>query len=176
MLVFVDTNANGDHDAEEEVMGNGWNRFLRGMRLWGLSASGRAYHEMLRQRPRLDDDAFFEQFYSQTDVPKDIAVQLRHVCGNSLGVDPSALRPEDNLAMIYDDVDFFDVLHYVGRKFKVKIPPETALAAPFQHKGKPCTGEIDGTFDSLVRYLAKVTRGRLQPHGKTTAQRARGRS
>jgi len=142
-------------------MGNGWNRFLRALRLWGLSASERAYHEMLRQRPRLDDDAFFEQFYSKTNVPKDIVVRLRLACCESLGIDPAVLRPEDNLAMIWDDIDFCDVLYRVGRKFKMKIPPDTALGAPFQYKGKPCTGEIDGTFDSVARYLAKVTRGQL---------------
>lgn len=144
-------------------MGNGWNRFLRFLGFWGRgpSATERAYREKFRQRPRLDDDAFFEQLYSQTDVPRDVVVRLRRACRESLGIDPAFLRPEDNLAMIWDDVDFGDVLYHVGRSFKVKIPPETALAAPFQYKGKPGTGEINGTFDSLARYLAKVTRGRL---------------
>jgi len=147
-------------------VGNGWNRFLRILGPWGRgpSAKERDYREKFRQRPRLDDEVFFEQFYSQTDVPKDVVVRLRLACRESLGIDPAVLRPEDNLAVIEDDVDFGDVLYRVGRKFKMKIPPE-ALAAPFQHKGKPCTGEIDGTFDSLARYLAKVTRGRRRDKG-----------
>ena len=141
-------------------MGNGWNRFLRFLGCWGCGASAteRAYREVFRQRPKLDDDAFFEQFYAQTDVSKDVVVRLRLACRESLGIDPAVLRPEDNLAMIYDDIDFCDVLYRAGRQFKMKIPPETALGAPFQYKGKPCTGEIDGTFDSVARYLAKVTR------------------
>jgi hypothetical protein len=142
-------------------VGNGWNRFLRFLGFWGRrpSATERAYREKFRQRPRLDDDVFFEQFYSQTDVPRDVVVRLRLACHESLGIDPAVLRPEDNLAVIEDDVDFGDVLYRVGRKFKMKIPPGTALGAPFQYEGKPCTGEIDGTFDSLARYLAKVARG-----------------
>jgi hypothetical protein len=124
-----------------------------------LSKEERAYEDELGKRPKLDDDEFFEQFYAASGIPKDIPVRLRKLYKEMLGEEHSALQPQDNLAFIYGEIDFADVLYRVGREFKLKIPLETATKAPLTYKGKSSsTGEIDGTFDSVVRYLAKATR------------------
>lgn len=119
------------------------------------SASERAYQAELAKRPRLDDDQFFEKFYAGTGVPKAIPIRLRKLlCQRIIGDDLSALYPEDNIALIYDGLDFADVLYRVEREFDVAIPRATWKT------GENLGGEIDGTFGSVVRYLSKALEGR----------------
>jgi len=114
------------------------------------SASERAYSERLRQRAKLNDDEFYETFYAGTGIGKGIPVRLRTLYEKIIGEDLSALHPEDNQALIYEGLDFADVLHRVEREFNVTIPSSA------RKSGTPETGEIDGTFDSVVRYLDKA--------------------
>jgi hypothetical protein len=124
------------------------------------SDAERAYSAHLRRRPRLDDEAFLRRFYAGSGLPEDIPIRLRRLYQEIFGEDFAGLHPEDNVARIYDGIDFADVLWRVEREFRVKIHPETDLKAPFRHEGKPCSpnGTIDGTFDSVVRYLAEALR------------------
>ncbi len=130
--------------------------FLRGFVdcLSGKSEAERAYAEQLRRRARLSDDEFYEKFYSATGIPKDIPARLRKLYQTIMGYDFSALRPEDNFALIYDWLDFADVLYRVEKEFKVTIPPTTWKSEPREN------GEINGTFDSVVRYLDKTGCGK----------------
>ena len=124
-----------------------------------LTDAERAYREQLRQRPKLDDDAFYQTFYSGTGIPRDIPVRLRRLYEKIIGDNLSALQPQDNQAFIYGGIDFGDVLYRVEREFKLKIPRESTVKAPLTYHGYSSpTGEIDGTFDSVVRYLARVLR------------------
>jgi hypothetical protein len=90
-------------------------------------------------RQPISDDEFIRTFYSDGTVPRDTIVRLRKALHDAL-CDNGKLRPQDNLAIIFDDVDFADVLYLVGRRFGLAIPKE--------HYSR-----FDGTVDSIVRYL-----------------------
>ncbi len=111
------------------------------------SESERAYSELLQTRAKLNDGEFYETFYAGSRIRKDIPVRLRMLCQKIIGEDLSALHPEDNLALIYDGLDFADVLYRVEREFDLKIPLTACKWATTE------AGEIDGTFDSVVRYV-----------------------
>jgi hypothetical protein len=133
------------------------------------SESERAYHAILQERPRRNDDEFFDEFYAGSSIPRDIPIRLRKLYEEIIGVDFLALRPEDNHAIIYDEVDFAEVIYRVGREFSLNIPIETVLEAPLTYRGRASPqGEIDGTFDSVVRYLAKARHasGAANPEGR----------
>jgi len=92
---------------------------------------------------------------TRSGIPKTIPIRLRKLlCERIIGDDLSALYPEDNIAMIYDGLDFADVLYRAEREFGVAIPRETWKT------GENLGGEIDGTFGSVVRYLSKALQGR----------------
>jgi hypothetical protein len=138
-----------------------WGHFLLHSFAMTGSESERAYAEELYRRPKLSDDDFYDRFYAGSDVPKEIPRRLRALYEEIVGDDLSGLQPQDNHAAIYDGLDFADVLYRVEREFKLKIPHENVVKAPLTYKGKSSPeGEIDGSFDSVVRYLAKATRGR----------------
>jgi hypothetical protein len=131
---------------------------LGGRFVWSLaplwSEREHRYYDELRDRPALDDEEFFKRFYSAAGIPKDIPIRLRRLYQDIIGCDLSAMQPHDNLALIFDALDFADVLYRVEREFEVKIPL-TVCSEPPQYKHWPFIGsQIDGTFDSVVRYLA----------------------
>jgi len=122
------------------------------------SESERAYREQTKQRPSLTDDAFYQTFYAGTEIPKEIPIRLRNLYQKMLGYDLSTLRPEDNQAVIYDDVDFADFIYRVEREFGVTIPIIRGhISEQF--------GVIDGTFDSVVRHLHQALQKRQQTSG-----------
>jgi hypothetical protein len=106
----------------------------------------RMYFEELRRRPDLTDEQFYDTFFAGSQIPKEIPVRLRRLYQEIFGYDFSALNPNDNIALIFDFVDFADVLYRIEREFGLKIP----LSACKSDGGR---GKIDGTFDSVVRYL-----------------------
>ena len=79
-------------------------------------------------------------------------MRLRKLYVRMFGDGLAALQPHDNHARIYEEIDFSDVLIRVGREFKLKIPRAAVTLAPSSN-----AGEIDGTFDSVVRYVSRVT-------------------
>jgi len=111
------------------------------------SSEQKAFHRNLRQRPALDDDAFYDRFYSGSGIAKEIVIRIRKELKRALGLNLGGVRPDDNVALAYDDIDFADVLWRLSRTFDVHIPQDA------------CWDEIDGTFDSLVRYVAKHKAG-----------------
>jgi len=133
-----------------------WERLRRHF----LGPSWYAYVEETRRRPRLDDDAFYEQFYAGTGIPKDIPVRVRIIFESIVGLDRRVFRPGDNIFLNHEELDLAELIWRLEREFKMKVDIETAFKGPIGHKGKMtlCRGEIDGSFDSVVRYLARVRR------------------
>src|SRR5262245_29899685 len=43
------------------------------------SPQSRAYQKEFHRRPDLDDEAFFNQYYADTDVPKEIPLRIRQL-------------------------------------------------------------------------------------------------
>jgi hypothetical protein len=99
--------------------------FRRQIAEMSWSESERAYHAILQTRPKRNDDEFFDEFYAGSSIPRDLPIRLRKLYEKIIGVDFSALRPDDNHALIHDGLNFADVIYRVGREFGLNIPIET---------------------------------------------------
>jgi hypothetical protein len=116
-------------------------------------AKERRFEQALASRPQLDDDTFYETFYGGTDIPRAIPVRLRRLYAAQLGRRWLKVFPRDNPALVCDDLDFADLLTDVGQEFGVAFPPEARR-------------QLDGSFDSVVKYLAEqVGRGSAEAGG-----------
>lgn len=123
--------------------------------------SERAYEAELRRRPQLDDDDFYEQYYAGSGVPRSNPLRYRRLLRSILGIDLAALQPQDNIAAIFEGLDFADVLYRINREFRVSIPLEVVRFDPCDPAD--ATPSIDGTFDSVVRYLTAISPERTPP-------------
>ncbi|HEV3263771.1 MAG TPA: hypothetical protein VG013_43450 [Gemmataceae bacterium] len=103
-------------------------------------AKERQFEEELASRPALEDNAFYDMFYRQTAVPKDIVVRLRKLYAEQLGAAWHKVCPQDNAAEVYD-LDFAEPLYEVEEAFGVKFPLDN-------WRIEYCT------FDAVARYLA----------------------
>lgn len=135
-----------------------WKTFIDNLFLRGEFADGsseRAYAEELTRRRPLDDVEFYDTFYGGTGIPSEIPVRLRRLLGRIIGDDLRGLWPEDNIAAIYEGLDFADVLYRVEREFDLRIPLTVVHFSPPSETPRSCPADqLNGTFDSLVRYLA----------------------
>jgi hypothetical protein len=98
-------------------------------------------HWKLRHRPKLNDEEFYEAFYADSGIPRELPAQLRSSLASMFGLDMSAVRPNDNLVEADGELDWSDVFYVIEREFKVSIPRES-------------WDEFDGTFDCLIRMVA----------------------
>jgi len=103
----------------------------------------REFHRNLRERPKLNDDEFYDTFYANSRIPKRLPVQLRTSLENAFGLDFGALHPTDNLIYADVEVDWADVIFRVKRDFDIVVPDDMI-------------GRLDGTFDSLLQYIAEI--------------------
>ena len=76
--------------------------------------------------PKLDDHAFYEAFYRDSNIPRSIPIVLRHELEEALGMDLSGLHPADNIALVDDELDFGDVVYRIERVLRIKIPARLA--------------------------------------------------
>jgi hypothetical protein len=104
------------------------------------SAEERANWKRLKQRQLLDDDAFYERFYAGTGISKEIPIRLRR--SYAVGLLMDRVWPEDKAVEFDWEVDFGDVLAAAENDFGVRFTNDEA-------------GQIDGSFDSVVRLVAK---------------------
>jgi hypothetical protein len=112
------------------------------------SREARAYQRELQARRNIDDNAFLERFYSQTDVPRDIPIRLRRLFVQELDSLFLRMHPEDQFVWLVEDIDLSPFIRMVEREFAVTLTHEVCA-------------KID-TFDWLVRYIA-VARNPIQP-------------
>lgn len=101
----------------------------------------RRFYRELKLREPLSDCEFFRQFYADTDVPADLVRRLRPIYCKLFYIDPAKVRPLDRPPLL-DDLDTSDLVH--------EIEAEFGLAIPHEH-----SEPLDGSFDSIVRYLAQ---------------------
>jgi hypothetical protein len=98
----------------------------------------REFRRALRERRKLDDEAFYEEFYAHSDVPSHLPAKLRRLLETITGLNLASLWPSDNLVEGADgEIDWADVFYLMEREFKVSIPRERWR-------------EFDGTFRSLL--------------------------
>jgi hypothetical protein len=107
------------------------------------SREEREFHRELRKRPKLNDNEFYNTYYSNSPIPKRLAIQLRASLENACGLDFGGLHPTDNLIYADAELDWADILFRINREFDVVVPEEVY-------------DTLDGTFDSLLRCIATI--------------------
>lgn len=99
----------------------------------------------------MTDSEFVNEFYPELENElQNVVINIKHILTKQLGAE--RLRPHDNLAEIFEDIDFFEIVEEVREELDAE---------------KPSNGELDltdGTFDSIVKCFCKqVTQNRIQP-------------
>jgi hypothetical protein len=107
------------------------------------SREEREFHRRLRERPKLNDDEFYETYFAAANVPREVPVRLRRLLENEIGLDLGGVHPDDNLTWADSELDFADVLYLVEDEFHVAIRIE---GFAFE----------DCTLGSLVQLIAQA--------------------
>ncbi len=115
------------------------------------SPAEREFRRSLAERTQLNDDAFYDAFYAKSEMPRQIPIRIREMLQDAIGIDFGGLRPDDDLVVASDELDWADIFYRVQREFSVSIPKEA-------------WSEFDGTFDSLVKMVA----GRMMKNRRPT--------
>ncbi|MGH7137883.1 MAG: hypothetical protein ACREHD_19205 [Pirellulales bacterium] len=108
-----------------------------------FDTEARALRRTLKQRPPLDDDAFYAAFYADSGIPKEIVIAVMRELQKMLGRSLAGVHPHDNMGVLEPEMDFADVLDVLADTFEVEIAWRTGEV------------NIDGTFDSLLRLVAE---------------------
>ena len=110
----------------------------------------RATWREMRQRPEINDNDFYQQFYGDSGIPEEIPFRLRGLYAKQLGI--SRVLPHDKATDFDDELDCGDLLYEVAEEFSIDFSEEEAreLASV-------------GTFDAIVRCVA------LKPWTKSDA-------
>jgi acyl carrier protein len=95
-------------------------------------------------REPLDDTQFFGAFYANTDVPADTPRRLRPIYSKFFDIEMGKLRPDDRPPEIAD-LDTVDLVRDIETEFDIAVPDKDAE-------------QIDGSFDSIVRFLSERSR------------------
>jgi hypothetical protein len=104
----------------------------------------RKFHREVASRETLDDAQFFTQFYADTNVPPEIPRRLRPMYCKIFDIEAGKLRPHDRPPLL-QELDLADFVGDIEAEFGVTISDKDA-----EH--------IDGSFDSIARYLAERSR------------------
>lgn len=119
------------------------------------SPGEREFRRHLRERAQLNDDEFYETFYRSSGIPQRLPALLRESLGAAFGLDFGAVQPTDNLIDADTELDWTDIILQLNDDFGIVIPEEFF-------------GTWDGTFDALLRCIARLT----DPHASSTTSDA----
>ena len=100
----------------------------------------RAKWREMRQRPMLSDDEFYERFYADTGIAKEIPVRLRRIYATQLAMD--RVWPADKATECDSELDLAELLAEVEEAFNLEVSDEEAL-------------KLNESFDSIVRLVAR---------------------
>ncbi len=134
----------------------GWLMWLEDFDGW---RSDRVYRRELRQRDRLTPHQFYERFYGTSGIDERLVVDFIDFNARFWGVDSERMRPEDNYPAIDGHCQDDEFIKAVERAFGVSIPVEDYP-------------EIDGSFDSIIRYIHRGRQRASSNDPSTTAAAA----
>jgi hypothetical protein len=110
--------------------------------VWLLKpANEREFEEQLRNRPCLTDDEFVCTYYPDGDIPAEIPIKVRAILAMKLGEGWMKVLPRDNPGLVYGEIDPWDIYRGICKELGVSISLDDAR-------------QLEGTFDSIVQYLA----------------------
>ena len=106
------------------------------------------YRRSLKHRVPLNNELFYDYYYSGSDVPRDIVDQLRALHERTWEIDSATIRPFDRVTFIQPEVGTQQVLEEVEDVFDLEPTSEQLLS--------------DETFDGIVKYVAQRRDGVLK--------------
>lgn len=109
------------------------------------TAESRDFLLELKARDSLSPGEFYDRFYADTDVPRQIVLRVRDLLEFQLeDYDAvSRLAPKDNICLLDDELDPVEILLELEGELGITMYPET----------------VDGTVDSLIRAVANIQKG-----------------
>jgi hypothetical protein len=108
--------------------------------VWLSFRSERMYRRELAERGSLNGDEFYKQYYADSGIPEDVPGRLRPIYSRFFDIEDGKLRPHDRPPEM-NDLDTVDLVREIEAEFQIAISDKDAE-------------QIDGSFDSIVRYLA----------------------
>ena len=108
---------------------------------WISFAPERRFWREVAAREPLDDAEFYRQFYGESGVPHELVLRLLPVYCRMFHFEAGKMRPTDRTPLLIE-LDTSDYVRQIEQEFGLGIPDEDVE-------------ELDGSFDSIVRYLAQ---------------------
>jgi acyl carrier protein len=111
--------------------------------VFNLPSTGRAEREysiVCGIRRDLDDREFYDAYYSDTGISADTTNRVRSVLRSQLNM--SNIRPDDDVANIFADVDFWEICREIGEEFGLNFTDEIVQS-------------MNGTVDAIICAIEK---------------------
>jgi hypothetical protein len=106
----------------------------------GAVRSSLDYYWGLKYRVPLDNESFYEYYYSGSDVPREVVDQIRAFHERNWNIDASTIRPTDRVTFIQPQLDPKRLIEELEEVFDLE--PST--------NGQRLKDE---TFDGIVKYV-----------------------
>ena len=94
----------------------------------------KAIERMFAGRRRLTEDEFFQEYFANTDVEREIPIKVRRVLGQELDADLSRLAPGDSLSsnlkclLAFDSMADVAIIESLEKEFGITFTDEEASA------------------------------------------------
>ena len=94
----------------------------------------KAIEGMFAGRRRLTEDEFFQEYFANTDVEREISIKVRRVLGQQLDADLSRLAPSDSLSgnlkclLAFDSMADVAIIESLEKEFGITFTDEEASA------------------------------------------------
>lgn len=94
------------------------------------------YRKACKSRPALDMGEFYSAYYANTEIPFDTCARVLRVLQTQLNM--ANVRPNDNIAQIFDDIGLTEICLEIGDEFQFRCPVSMI-------------DNMDGSIDSIIR-------------------------
>jgi acyl carrier protein len=89
---------------------------------WLLEPGEREFNEAYRSRRPLSDEAMIEQFYRDSPIDPNVAVQTRAIFANQLQYERERLHPDDDFMFLFMELDAVELVRELEEAFGIEIP------------------------------------------------------
>jgi acyl carrier protein len=109
------------------------------------------FHRDYETRSLLTDEQMIREYFSETNIDPQIPIRIRRIFGHQLQLDSERLRPGDDFAAIYADLDFVEMFDEIEEEFGIAISNEElsaingtilSLSELIQRKPKPTDSSV----------------------------------
>lgn len=96
----------------------------------------REYRKTCKSRTALGIGEFYSAYYANTEIPFDTCARVLRVLKTQLNM--ANVRPNDNIAQIFDDIGLAEICSEIGDEFQFRCPVSMI-------------DDMDGSIDSIIR-------------------------